>query len=190
MYLLPHTNLFYLKILDQSICFMFTKGQLFLGFNVETVDYCNLSFTVWDAGGQQKIRPLWKYYLNSSSKVIFTLVPLNAVIFVVDSADRDRIGEARYEFRALLDEPVLRVKFKGRYRCRLLHNLLYFADAKFLILANKQDLPNAMSRGEVVKGLELYKVKRQKWYVQPSNAVTGEGLVEGLEWLHSVISKD
>ncbi|VDM83297.1 unnamed protein product [Strongylus vulgaris] len=48
----------------------------FLGFNVETVDYRNLSFAVWDAGGQQKIRPLWKYYLNSS-KVIFTLVPLN-----------------------------------------------------------------------------------------------------------------
>lgn len=33
-----------------------------LGFNVETVDYKNISFTVWDVGGQTKIRGLWKYY--------------------------------------------------------------------------------------------------------------------------------
>ena len=33
-----------------------------LGFNVETVEYKNISFTVWDVGGQDKIRPLWRHY--------------------------------------------------------------------------------------------------------------------------------
>ena len=28
-----------------------------IGFNVEQVDYKNISFTVWDVGGQDKIRP-------------------------------------------------------------------------------------------------------------------------------------
>ena len=32
-----------------------------LGFNVETVEYKNISFTVWDVGGQDKIRPLWRH---------------------------------------------------------------------------------------------------------------------------------
>lgn len=34
---------------------------IFLGFNVETVEYKNISFTVWDVGGQDKIRPLWRH---------------------------------------------------------------------------------------------------------------------------------
>merc|ERR1711945_50216 len=33
-----------------------------IGFNVETVEYKNISFTVWDVGGQDKIRPLWRHY--------------------------------------------------------------------------------------------------------------------------------
>ena len=34
------------------------------GFNVETVEYKNISFTVWDVGGQDKIRPLWRHYFQ------------------------------------------------------------------------------------------------------------------------------
>ena len=34
---------------------------IFIGFNVETVEYKNISFTVWDVGGQDKIRPLWRH---------------------------------------------------------------------------------------------------------------------------------
>ena len=42
-----------------------------IGFNVETVDYKNISFTVWDVGGQDKIRPLWRhYYLNTQVAAI------------------------------------------------------------------------------------------------------------------------
>merc|ERR1719414_1911262 len=56
-----------------------------VGFNVETVEYKNLSFTVWDIGGQDKIRKLWRhYYLGSAG-----------VIFIVDSNDRDRNEDAR-----------------------------------------------------------------------------------------------
>lgn len=52
-----------------------------LGFNVETVEYKNISFTVWDVGGQDKIRPLWRHYYQNTQ----------GLIFVVDSNDRDRI---------------------------------------------------------------------------------------------------
>lgn len=40
-----------------------------IGFNVETVEYKNLKFTIWDVGGKHKLRPLWKhYYLNTQGK--------------------------------------------------------------------------------------------------------------------------
>lgn len=51
-----------------SLCF--SDSSLFhlccVGFNVETVEYKNISFTVWDVGGQDKIRPLWRHYFQNT----------------------------------------------------------------------------------------------------------------------------
>ncbi|KAJ4839621.1 hypothetical protein Tsubulata_026013 [Turnera subulata] len=63
-------------------------------FNVETVEYKNISFTVWDVGGQDKIRPLWRHYFQNTQ----------GLIFVVDSNDRDRVVEARDELHRMLNE--------------------------------------------------------------------------------------
>ena len=49
-----------------------------VGFNVETVTYKNVKFNVWDVGGQDKIRPLWRHYfsgtqgLDLSSSIVMT----------------------------------------------------------------------------------------------------------------------
>lgn len=83
-----------------------------VGFNVETVEYKNIQFTVWDVGGQDKIRPLWRHYFQNTQ----------GIIFVVDSNDRDRVVEAREELQKMLNEDELR-------------------DALLLVFANKQDLP-------------------------------------------------
>merc|ERR1719497_163195 len=58
-----------------------------IGFNVESVEYKNINFTVWDVGGQDKIRPLWRHYFEGT----------NGLIFVVDSNDRERTEDARDE---------------------------------------------------------------------------------------------
>ncbi|VDM15217.1 unnamed protein product [Wuchereria bancrofti] len=65
-----------------------------IGFNVETVEYKNISFTVWDVGGQDKIRPLWRHYFQNTQ----------GLIFVVDSNDRERIEESRAELHKMLSE--------------------------------------------------------------------------------------
>lgn len=62
------------------------------GFNVEKVQYKNVVFTVWDVGGQQKLRPLWRHYFQNT----------DALIFVVDSQDRDRVDQAAAEFKVAL----------------------------------------------------------------------------------------
>lgn len=38
-----------------------------VGFNVESVTYKNVKFNVWDVGGQDKIRPLWRHYFSGRS---------------------------------------------------------------------------------------------------------------------------
>merc|ERR1739841_470749 len=68
-----------------------------IGFNVETVQYKNIHFTVWDVGGQDKIRPLWRHYYQNTQ----------GVIFVVDSNDRERISEAAEELQKMLREDEL-----------------------------------------------------------------------------------
>ena len=129
-----------------------------IGFNVETVEYKNISFTVWDVGGQDKIRPLWRHYFQNTQ----------GLIFVVDSNDRERISEANEELQKMLREDELR-------------------DAVLLVFANKQDLPNAMSVSEVTDKLGLHSVTNRKWYIQSTCATTGDGLYEGLDWLSNAL---
>merc|ERR1712048_469637 len=131
-----------------------------IGFNVETVEYKNISFTVWDVGGQDKIRPLWRHYFTNTQ----------GLIFVIDSNDRERIGEAREELNRMLNEDELR-------------------DAVLLIFANKQDLPNAMNAAEITDKLGLHALRQRNWYIQATCARTGEGLYEGLDWLQANIAQ-
>jgi len=125
-----------------------------IGFNVESLVYKNLSFNVWDVGGQDKIRPLWRHYYANTE----------GVIFVVDSSDRDRVAESRDELHRMLSDDELR-------------------DATLLVFANKQDLPNAMNAAEITDKLGLHSLKQRNWYIQSTCATTGDGLYEGLDWM-------
>ena len=131
-----------------------------IGFNVETVQYKRLNFTMWDIGGQDRIRPLWRHYYTGA----------DAVIFVVDANDRDRIEVARDELHKLMGEDELR-------------------DAVLLTFANKIDLPHSMSAAEIKEKMKLDVFRHREWYVQSACAVTGEGLYEGLDWLGGALSR-
>ena len=83
-----------------------------VGFNVETVTYKNTKFNVWDVGGQDKIRPLWRHYFSGTQ----------GLIFVVDSNDKTRMtDEARKELENIIQNQEMK-------------------DALLLVFANKQDL--------------------------------------------------
>merc|ERR1711991_539257 len=69
-----------------------------IGFNVERVEYKNLRMTIWDIGGQDRLRPLWRHYYDNT----------NGVIFVLDSADETRIKIARDEIHKMMEEPALK----------------------------------------------------------------------------------
>lgn len=132
-----------------------------IGFNVETLTYKNLKFNVWDLGGQTTIRPYWRcYYANTA-----------AVIFVVDSTDKDRIATSSDELHTMLKEEELK-------------------DSALLVFANKQDQPGALSSSEVSKALNLTSLKDRSWTIMACSAIRGDGLHEGLDWLVNVINEE
>ncbi|KAI8876344.1 ARF/SAR superfamily [Backusella circina FSU 941] len=143
------TTILYKLKLNQSVTTIPT-----VGFNVESVTYKNVKFNVWDVGGQDKIRNLWRHYYTGTQ----------GLIFVIDSQDRDRIDEARQELHRILSDREMK-------------------DCLLLVFANKQDLPGVMSPQEVTDKLGLDNMKERPWYVYPSCATTGDGLFQGLNWL-------
>src|SRR5689334_15124060 len=86
----------------------------------------SLQFVMWDLGGQSRLRKLWQHYYENA----------NAVVYVVDSNDEERLEEASEELHAVMSDPRL-------------------DKTSLLIFANKQDLPNARSVAEVADKLKL-----------------------------------
>ena len=129
-----------------------------IGFNVEVLQYKSIKFQVWDLGGQTSIRPYWRcYYPNT-----------DAIIFVVDSCDSERLGIARQELLAMLDEEELK-------------------DAVLLVFANKQDSKGALDAQKVSDALGLSDIRNRQWSIQETSALKGNGLFEGFDWLVTCI---
>lgn len=135
-----------------------------IGFNVETVELDSTAMTCWDVGGCDKIRPLWRHYFEGA----------HGLIFVVDSNDADRIESARDElFLFLSDENV--------------NSML-----PLLILLNKQDLPNALSKEELLTRLGIREFlvsnnSKRSWNAQECIGTEGIGLMEGFQWLNTAL---
>ncbi|WIA43758.1 hypothetical protein OEZ86_010182 [Tetradesmus obliquus] len=139
-----------------------------IGFNVEKVQYKNVLFTVWDVGGQEKLRPLWRHYFNNT----------DGLIFVVDSQDKDRLGRAGQEFRSIINDPLMK-------------------NSAILVFANKQDMRGCASPAEDMRGcaspaevceaLGMTELRGRRWHVQSAIAIRGEGLYEGLDWLANTL---
>ncbi|RLN10811.1 hypothetical protein BBO99_00008538 [Phytophthora kernoviae] len=130
-----------------------------IGFNVETFKYKNIEFTAWDIGGQSKLRPLWRFYYEGA----------DAVVFVIDSADRFRVDEAVLELHRVFEDDALR-------------------DSKLLVLANKQDQPNCLSVDELREKLSLHRVTKNPYHISKTVAVSGQGVDEGMLWLSKAIT--
>lgn len=77
-----------------------------VGLNVETIKYRDHTFTLWDVSGQAT--SLWKHYFDK----------INAVIYVIDSCDKERFSKAKTYFHRVISNKDLK-------------------DAPILLMANK-----------------------------------------------------
>ncbi|KIL85941.1 hypothetical protein FAVG1_10910 [Fusarium avenaceum] len=124
------------------------------------VHQASQDFDLLDYTSDPRVRPAWRSFMTR----------VHAVVFVIDSADRDTLPEAKTELSYLLKEIML-------------------DHQPFLIFANKQDNPKAMSAIELTEFLDIqqYLERDLKCFVQRSSAVTGDGLAEGLEWVRQAV---
>lgn len=136
-----------------------------IGFNVECVEYQKKSkmiFSLWDLGGSHDARSFWRFYYEGTQ----------AIIFVVDSSDLDRMDEAREALHRMLTE----------------HELW---DAPLLVVANKQDEPRAATPREITEHLQLFSLSSRNWYIVETKAMHPDpaeaNLNAGLDWLYEVL---
>ncbi|XWW97486.1 hypothetical protein V2A60_005469 [Cordyceps javanica] len=142
-----------------------------LGFIIKTIDYDGYKLNIWDVGGQKTLRSYWRNYFEKT----------DALIWVVDSTDRLRIGDCREELHGLLEEERL-------------------AGACLLIFANKTDVDGCMTEAEILqvsssmnktkkedvneaKALRLNEIRTHQWHILQCSAMTGKNLKEGLAWV-------
>ncbi|KAM6961122.1 LOW QUALITY PROTEIN: ADP-ribosylation factor-like protein 14 [Aplochiton taeniatus] len=124
-----------------------------VGFNVELLgtEARGPELTLWDVGGQRRMRPHWRHHYAGTA----------CLVFVVDSWDLRRLDKACKELHEVL-------------RCQSLERV------PLVVLANKQDLPGAVSPEQLTRRLDLRRVCGIRyWFVQLCSALTGVGLEDG-----------
>ncbi|XP_074803047.1 ADP-ribosylation factor-like protein 6 isoform X2 [Natator depressus] len=131
------------------------------GFSIEKFKTSSLSFTVFDMSGQGRYRNLWEHYYKEGQ----------AIIFVIDSSDKLRMVVAKEELDTLLTHPDIK------------HRRI-----PILFFANKMDLRDAVSSVKVSQLLSLENIKDKPWHICASDALKGEGLQEGVDWLQAARS--
>ena len=127
-----------------------------LGFNIQTVEFDDCKLNIWDVGGQTTIRSYWRNYFEAT----------DGLIWVVDSGDKLRLQDCKAELDSLLEQEKL-------------------AGATLLIFCNKQDMDGALTMEEIGEILEVEKIEKRHVSILPCSGITGDGLLDGVEWLVS-----
>jgi len=127
-----------------------------VGFKVETFSKRNITFTMFDMSGQSRYRTIWEHHYHDAE----------AIIFVLDSADRARICVAKDELIDILN-----------------HKHIAGRNIPILFFANKMDIHDAMTPMDIVEEMGLTEIEDKDWHIEKSNAVTGENVDMGITWL-------
>ena len=162
------TSLLYRHKLGQ-----FTSPVPTIAFNCETMgaraadDKSSLSkasgITIWDIAGKEKLRPLWNLFLRSA----------HCLMFVVDSSDQLAVEEARLELNRLMGKQIGRTSLPT------------------VVVANKQDIPAAMSAQEVATAVGVVELMAASHlcHVTAVSALTGDGLPEAMDSIYEIVYK-
>eukprot|EP01119_Soliformovum_irregulare_P007452 TRINITY_DN1987_c0_g1_i2.p1 TRINITY_DN1987_c0_g1~~TRINITY_DN1987_c0_g1_i2.p1 ORF type:complete len:139 (+),score=39.87 TRINITY_DN1987_c0_g1_i2:309-725(+) len=125
-----------------------------VGFNMKKITKGNVTIKLWDIGGQPRFRSMWERYCRG----------VNAIVFVVDAADSDKLEEAKNNLVELLNKPPL-------------------AGIPVLVLANKNDLPEALAAEDIISALSLKSITGREVCCYSISAKNQVNIDMTLEWL-------
>ncbi|CAI0403418.1 unnamed protein product [Linum tenue] len=125
-----------------------------VGLNIGRLEVSNSKLVFWDLGGQIGLRSIWEKYYEEA----------HAVVYVIDAACPSRFEDAKSALEKVLRHDDLR-------------------GAPLLVLANKQDLPDAVTAEELGRYLDLKKLDERVYMFEAVSAYDGLGIKGSLEWL-------
>ena len=130
------------------------------GVNIKTIIQEGFTINVWDIGGQKDLRQYWSAYYDDC----------DAILYVVDSSDEERLTECNEQLKQLMKEEKLK-------------------KVPLLVYANKSDLPNVFEADEIVEKMELNDIVDRDWSLYACSALKGNGIMEGLKWLMEKVAE-
>ncbi|MFQ5980327.1 MAG: ADP-ribosylation factor-like protein [Candidatus Heimdallarchaeota archaeon] len=147
------------SIIKQLVRGDFGPTKPTMGFNVDSFIYRGISVRATDLGGQAVfIDAFWKTFIPQSE----------AIVFVVDATNLVLLHQAKESLEMCLSwaqsQPLL------------------------VVLANKQDLPRAISKSEVIRRFKLDSIPKKTIRdieVFATSAKTGQGIHSAFDWLIS-----
>ncbi|KAJ1969931.1 ADP-ribosylation factor-like protein 8B [Dispira parvispora] len=125
-----------------------------VGFNMRKVTKGRVTMKLWDIGGQPRFRSMWERYCRG----------VDAIVFVIDSADHAKFNDARVELQKLLEKPQL-------------------ANIPLLILGNKNDLPEALTIDQLIDEINLHHINNREVCCYSISAKNQVNIDKTLEWL-------
>ncbi|KAI1918221.1 ADP-ribosylation factor-like protein 8B [Ophidiomyces ophidiicola] len=131
-----------------------------IGFNTKDVRKGHVTLKCWDLGGQPRFRPMWERYCRG----------VNAIVYIVDAADRESLPVATDELHDLVNKPSL-------------------DRIPLLVLGNKSDLPNKLSVDELIEEMNLKSITRREVSCYGISAKEETNLDAVLHWLIARSSK-
>lgn len=129
-------------------------------------------------------RPYWRCYYSNT----------DAIIYVVDSMDRDRIGISKQELVSMLEVTANALLFISVHNGYVAFRTVVMFSAMCVfqedelkksvlcVFANKQDIEGSMTVTEVANALGLSAIKNRRYQIFKTSAIKGEGLDEAMEW--------
>ncbi|KAI6028082.1 hypothetical protein PISMIDRAFT_416278 [Pisolithus microcarpus 441] len=125
-----------------------------VAFNYRKVRKGAVTFKIWDVAGQPKFRSMWERYCHG----------MDAIVFIVDSADHDKFDTARFELHQLLSQPGL-------------------TGVPLLVLGNKNDISTHASVKDLIRELELNKIQNRPVSCYSCSMKSRHNLDIVLRWL-------
>ncbi|KAF9360560.1 ADP-ribosylation factor-like protein 8B [Mortierella sp. NVP85] len=125
-----------------------------VGFNMRKVTKGSVTMKLWDIGGQPRFRSMWERYCRG----------VNAIVFVIDAADHEKLEPAKSELKMLLDKPQL-------------------ANIPVLVLGNKNDLPGALTVDQIIEVMDLKQIASREVSCYSISAKNQVNIDVTLQWL-------
>ncbi|KAI8066328.1 ADP-ribosylation factor family-domain-containing protein [Gongronella butleri] len=127
-----------------------------VGLNIGRIEIQSSKLKFWDLGGQRDLQSIWERYYTEC----------HAILFVVDSTDKRRLEECKDIFETMVTNDLVE-------------------GVPILMLANKQDIPDALRVEDIKEVFNKIAVKlgARDSRVLPISAISGNGVHEAIDWL-------